>query len=65
MKNENSFDKAFNEINDRLNKLQYIQNALAYVDWHDWEYLVSKLGDSGRDSFWKDRIQELREALAK
>jgi hypothetical protein len=65
MKDENSFDKAFNEINYHLNKLQDIQNALVFADYEDWEYLVSKLGDGGRDKFWKVQIQELRMALAK
>lgn len=37
-----------------------ILNALSAVDDKDLDYLLSRLGDGGRDKFWKDVIGSLR-----
>lgn len=50
------------EIIDGWNKdeVAIIFNALAAVDDKDLDYLLSRLGDCGRDRFWKDVIGNLR-----
>lgn len=35
-----------------------------HVDDQDWEYLLSRIGDGGRDRFWKTVIADIRGALA-
>jgi hypothetical protein len=54
---------ALREIEGRLSRLHRIEHAMKAVDDQDWDYLKSKLGDGGRDRFWKEVIRDLRVAL--
>ena len=51
------------EIERRLNKLHRIEEIFCCADDQDWEYLLSRIGDGGRDRFWKSIITDLRPAL--
>lgn len=41
-----------------------ILHALSAVDEKDLDYLLSRLGDGGRDQFWKTVVAELRPVFA-
>jgi len=40
-----------------------LREPFANIDDFDWQFLLSKLGDGGRDRFWKSRIAAIRAAL--
>jgi hypothetical protein len=43
-----------------MDEVATILNALSAADEQDFDYLASRLGDGGRDRFWKAVISYLR-----
>ena len=51
------------ELDRRLQENVALRAPWRAVDAMDWEYIMSALGDGGRDRFWKAVLAEMRAAL--
>lgn len=50
------------EAERRFLRLDAFEAALVNVDEQDWQYILSALGDGGRDRFWKEVLGKLKAA---